>query len=93
MQSARISKTQLDAKLKSLLIRISFFKYFFIHSLETHREAETQAEGEVDSPQEAQCGTHPRTWGSYSEPKADAQPLSYPGVPLSRISLEVIYAF
>ena len=47
---------------------------------EREREAETQAEGEAGSPQRAQCRT--RSWnpGSCPEPKADAQPLNYPGV-------------
>ena len=44
---------------------------------DAYREAETQAEGEAGSPQGARCGT-PR---SCPEPKADAQPLSYPGAP------------
>ena len=45
------------------------------------RNTETEAEGEAGSMQGVQCGT--RTWimGSGPEPKADAQPLSYPGVP------------
>ena len=48
---------------------------------DTQREAETQAESEAGSRQEAQVGFHPGTVGSYSMPKADAQPLSHPGVP------------
>ena len=47
------------------------------------REAETQAEGEAGSPQGAQCGTRSQTPGSRPEPKADAQPLSHPGILLS----------
>ena len=43
------------------------------------REAETQAEGEAGSLQGAHMGLNPRIWGSQSEPKADAQPLSHPG--------------
>ena len=45
------------------------------------REAETQAEGEAGSMQEALCGTDPGTPGSRPEPKTDAQPLSHPGIP------------
>ena len=45
------------------------------------REAETQAEGEGGSLQGTQWGTHPRTPGSRPGSKADAQPLSHPGVP------------
>ena len=61
-----------------------FFKKgssLFIHERQKEREAETWAEGEVGSLQGAQCET--RSWGlvSHPEPKADAQPLSHPGVP------------
>ena len=41
---------------------------------------EKQAPGE-----EADVGLDPRIWGSYPEPKADAQPLSHPGAPLLRL--------
>ena len=44
---------------------------------DTEIEAETQAEGEAD----------PRTLGSHPEPKADAQPLSPPGVPYATFFL------
>ena len=47
----------------------------------TQRKAETQAEGEAGSMQGADVGLDPRTPGSGPEPKADAQPLSHPGVP------------
>ena len=40
---------------------------------DTHREAETQAEGEAGSVQ----GLDPRTLGSRPEPKADTQLLSH----------------
>ena len=43
--------------------------------------AETQAEGEAGSPHGARCGTRSQVPGSGPEPKADAQPLSHPGVP------------
>ena len=48
---------------------------------DTEREAETQAEGEAGSMQEPDAGLDSRTPGSHPEPKADAQPLSHPGVP------------
>ena len=47
---------------------------------DTHREAETQAEGEAASLWGARCGTDPRILGSQPEGKAVAQPLSHPGV-------------
>ena len=48
---------------------------------DTQREAETQAEGEAGSMQEAQHGTQSQTPGSCHEPKADAKLLSHQGVP------------
>ena len=45
------------------------------------REAETQAEGEVGSPQDTGYGTR----GSRPKPKADAQTLSHPGIPIKHI--------
>ena len=48
---------------------------------DTHREAETQAEGEVGSLWGSQCRTHPRILGSCPEPKADAHPQSHPDAP------------
>ena len=51
-----------------------FLKILFIH--ETNRQREKQAPfGEPD------VGFDPRTAGPQPEPKADAQPLSYPGAP------------
>ena len=53
-----------------------FVKILFIYSRETHREAETQAEGDAGSLQEARCGT--RSWDSGITPWAEggAKPLS-----------------
>ncbi|XP_072688588.1 ras-related protein Rab-23 isoform X1 [Canis lupus baileyi] len=45
-------------------------------------EAETQAEGEAGSSQGAGCRTRFRIPGSGPEPKADAQSLSHPDVPM-----------
>ena len=47
---------------------------------DTEGEAETQAGGEAGSVQRAQCGTRSQIPGSRPELKADAQPLSHPGV-------------
>ena len=49
---------------------------------DTQREAEMQAEEEAGFLPGAQCGTHPRTLESQPEPKADAQSLSHPSVPI-----------
>ena len=61
--------------------KIFFKKILFMKDAE--REAETQAEEEAGSPwsREPNVGLSPRTPGSLPEPKADAQPLSHPGVP------------
>ena len=44
------------------------------------REAETQEEGEAGSMLGAHVGLDPGTPGSRPVPKADAQPLSHPGI-------------
>ena len=54
--------------------------YLFIHERQREREAETQAEREASLPQGARCRTLSWILGSGTEPKADAQPLSHPGV-------------
>ena len=47
---------------------------------DTQREAEAQIEGEEGSSQGAQCGTRSLGLRSCTEPKADAQLLSHPGI-------------
>lgn len=50
---------------------------------DTGKEAETQAEREKKQAPcgEPDVGLDPATLGSHHEPKANAQPLSHPGVP------------
>ena len=48
---------------------------------EREREAENYAEREAGSPSGAQYGTRSQTPGSHPELKAEAQPLSHPGIP------------
>ena len=49
---------------------------------ETHRERQRHRWREKQAPlREPDVGLDPRTPGSLPEPKADAQPLSHPGVP------------
>ena len=56
------------------------FIYLFIH--DTHREAETQAEGEAGSlHREPDVGFDPGSPGSHPGPKAGAKPLCHPGIP------------
>ena len=57
-----------------------FFNFIYLFMGDT--EAETQAEGEVDSRQGPDVGLDPRTPGSRPGPKAGARPLSYPGAPV-----------
>ena len=45
------------------------------------REAETQAEGEAGSMQEARCGTRSRDSRITPWAKGSAKPLSHPGIP------------
>ena len=77
------------------LVQCHFLKKDFIYLFmrDTQTEAETQAEGEAASPGETDVGLDPGTLGSCPEPKADAQPLSPPGVPkvifLRRIPIQV----
>ena len=49
------------------------------------REAETQAEREAGSSQGARCGTQSLDPGSRPQPKADAQPLSHPAIPITNL--------
>ena len=72
----------LDSFLRCNIILINLKKnYLFIHKRHGEREAETQAEGEAPC-REPDVELHPRTPGSCRELKADAQPLSHPGVPI-----------
>ena len=60
----------------------------------TEKEAETQAEGESGSPWGARCGTPSSgTLGSHPEPKADAQPLNHPGIPVTGFFLKRFISF
>ena len=60
-----------------------FKDFIYLSTRDTQTEPEIQAEGEAGSMQGARVGLDPRTPGSRPEPKADAQPLSHPGVPKS----------
>ena len=63
----------------------SFLKifYLFIHERQTERGRDT-GRGRSRLPVvEPDVGLGPRTWKSCPEPKADTQPLSQPGAPIS----------
>ena len=50
---------------------------------DTERERQKHTQREKQAPcREPDVGLNPRTLGSHPEPKADAQPLSHPGVPV-----------
>ena len=52
---------------------------------DTERERQTQAEEESCSMQEPDVGPDPRIPGSHPDPKADAQPLTHPDIPIPEI--------
>ena len=54
--------------------------------IDIEREAETQEEGEAGPCREPDMGLDPGTPGSHPGPKADAKPLSHPGIPKPAIS-------
>ena len=88
-----MSELQTNAK-TSVVQDFTFIFYFFkdfiyLFMRDTQRESETQAEGEVGSLQGTQCGARSQDPGSRPEPKADAQPLSHPGVPSICLQLRV----
>ena len=58
-----------------------FFKKDFIYLFMRHTERGRHRQREKQAPcREPDVGLHPGTAGSHAEPKADAQPLSHPGV-------------
>ena len=65
-----------------LVLFVFCFNILFIYFLETHRERRRHRQREKQAPcREPDAELDPRTPGSRSEPKADAQPLSHPGAP------------
>ena len=54
--------------------------YLFIHERHTERQRFKQRKKQAPC-REPDAGLYPRTPGSHPEPKADAQPLSHPGIP------------
>ena len=62
---------------------------YFIYSWETQRERQRHRQREKPgSLRKPELGLDPGTPGSHSKPKADAQPLSHPGIPHNCISKE-----
>ena len=63
-----------------------FFLRFYLFIHERERESQRHRQKEKQAPcREPDAGLDPGTPGSCPEPKADAQPLSHPGVPTSQI--------
>ena len=71
------------------IVLFFFFKILFIYERHTHteREAENRQREKQAPCREPDAGLDPRRLGSQPEPKADAQPLSHPGV-LGKIVLK-----
>ena len=70
------------------LMRLYYYYFFkiFIYSRETERERLRHRQREKQAPcREPIAGLDPGTPGSHPELKADAQPLSHPGVPNMRL--------
>ena len=70
----------------TFLFYLFFLKILFIHERDTHRDRERERERDRQREKQALCrkpdvGVDPRTPGSRPEPKANAQPVSHPGVP------------
>ena len=58
-----------------------FFKDFtYLFMRDTERQRQRQREKQAPC-RESDAELDPRTLGSHPEPKADAQPLSHPGIP------------
>ena len=57
-----------------------FFKILFIHEIQKERQRHRQRERQAPSG-EPDVGLNPRTLRPLPELKADAQPLSHPGIP------------
>ena len=81
------TRTALDQLVKHQLAG-KILKILFIYSQETQREAETRAERDAGSVQEARWGLDPGTLGSRPEPEADAPPPSHPGA-LKHVNHEI----
>ena len=62
-----------------LFLKISFI--YFIHERQRERQRHRQREKQAPC-REPDAGLNPRTLGSHPEPKADAQLLGHPGVPV-----------
>ena len=58
-----------------------FFLIFYLFIYEKHTERQRHRQREKQAPfRKPNVGLNPGTPGSHPEPKADAQPLSHPGV-------------
>ena len=69
-----------------LILKKKDFTYLFM--TDTHRERHKHRQREKQAPcRDPDAGLDPRTPGSHPGPKADAQPLSHPGVPQATTSV------
>ena len=68
---------------------MGFLKIVFIYVF--MRDTDRQRQREKQAPRrEPNVGLDPRTPGSCPEPKADAQPLSHPGIPCGSFLMGVV---
>ena len=84
------------APFRLIFFSFSFFFIFkdfiYLFMRDTKRERQRHRQREKQAPcREADVGLNPRTPGSCSEPKAGAQPLSHPGVPLTYLLTYLLF--
>ena len=82
----RVYSIQADEEMFNFFFKCQGFKkdflYLFMRERERERERQRLRQREKQAPcREPDVGLNPRTLGSRSELKADAQPLSHPGIP------------
>ena len=71
-----------------------FFFRFYLFIYERHKESQRHRQREKQATcREPDVGLHPRPLGSHRELKADAQPLSHPGVPIPVGFYIVLYMY
>ena len=65
--------------------------YLIMIDIERERQRQRHRQREKQAPcREPDVGLDPRTPGSHPGPKADAQPLSHPGVPSFFLKIEIL---
>ena len=73
-----------------ILSKAAFFKRFYLFIHERHRKKQREKQAPCKEPD---VGLDPMTPGSQPEPKADAQPLSYPDAPNFLVFIVIFLSF